>query len=148
MQTFLPYPDFTESAYSLDYKRLGKQRVETKQILNALDGLSAGWTNHPATKMWQGHRGALAQYGVIICQEWRSRGYKDSLLPEFIDRSLGYLETCPDEFTLPNFIGDEQFHLSHQSNLIRKNPIFYIPVFGDIPDDLPYVWYDPQTIGE
>jgi hypothetical protein len=140
MQTFLPYPDFAHSAYALDYKRLGKQRVETKQILNALDGLSKGWTNHPATKMWRGHRGSLAQYGVIICKEWRDRGYKDTLLPEFIDRTYDYLDTCPDEFTLPSFIGNEHLHLSHQSNLIRKNPIFYIPVFGDVPDDLPYVW--------
>lgn len=28
MQTFLPYPDFVESASVLDRQRLGKQRVE------------------------------------------------------------------------------------------------------------------------
>ena len=28
MQTFLPYPDFKQSAACLDYSRLGKQRVE------------------------------------------------------------------------------------------------------------------------
>ena len=33
MQTFLPSPNFTESARILDNKRLGKQRVEAKQIL-------------------------------------------------------------------------------------------------------------------
>ena len=33
MQTFLPYPDFVKSAQCLDYRRLGKQRVEAKQIL-------------------------------------------------------------------------------------------------------------------
>jgi len=32
MQTFLPYADFKESAQCLDYRRLGKQRVEAKQI--------------------------------------------------------------------------------------------------------------------
>ena len=53
MQTFLPYKDFTKSAKALDNKRLGKQRVEVKQILNALDGKSKGWTNHPATNMWR-----------------------------------------------------------------------------------------------
>ena len=37
MQTFLPFPDFVASARSLDRLRLGKQRVETLQILNALD---------------------------------------------------------------------------------------------------------------
>ena len=42
MQTFLPYPDFTQSAKTLDYRRLGKQRVEAWQILNALRGVSKG----------------------------------------------------------------------------------------------------------
>ena len=36
MQTFLPYPDFAESAKVLDNKRLGKQRVECLQIMKAL----------------------------------------------------------------------------------------------------------------
>lgn len=38
MQTFLPYADFAESASVLDQKRLGKQRVETLQIFQALTG--------------------------------------------------------------------------------------------------------------
>lgn len=36
MNTFLAYPDFYKSAQCLDYKRLGKQRVETWQIYNIL----------------------------------------------------------------------------------------------------------------
>ena len=35
MQTFLPYDNFEESASVLDWKRLGKQRVEAMQIVNA-----------------------------------------------------------------------------------------------------------------
>ena len=38
VNTFLPYPDFVKSAKALDYKRLGKQRVEAWQILRALRG--------------------------------------------------------------------------------------------------------------
>ena len=38
MQTFLPYRNFRKSLQSLDDKRLGKQRVETFQILNNLLG--------------------------------------------------------------------------------------------------------------
>ena len=37
MQTFLPYPDFQLSAECLDYKRLGKQRLEAFQLLVALE---------------------------------------------------------------------------------------------------------------
>lgn len=52
VQTFLPYPDFAQSAQCLDRQRLGKQRVEVLQLLKALKGESKGWKNHPAAKMW------------------------------------------------------------------------------------------------
>lgn len=43
MQTFLPYPSIIKSLRCLDNKRLGKQRVETLQILRALRGITRGW---------------------------------------------------------------------------------------------------------
>ena len=57
MQTFLPYKDFRKSLQCLDYRRLGKQRVEAMQIHNILTGKneSSAWVNHPAVKMWKGH---------------------------------------------------------------------------------------------
>ena len=47
MQTFLPYSSFDLTMECLDYRRLGKQRVEAFQILRALRGETDGWTNHP-----------------------------------------------------------------------------------------------------
>mgnify|MGYP001181886526 FL=1 len=38
MQTFLPYESFRKSAEVLDWRRLGKQRVEGMQIINAIEG--------------------------------------------------------------------------------------------------------------
>lgn len=141
MQTFLPYADFDKSAACLDTKRLGKQRVETKQILNALLGKSKGWVNHPATKMWRGHEIALAVYGIAICEEWRKRGYKDSLLPFF----EAFLEEEGDKRTKrpPSWLGRQDVHASHRANLMRKDPDFY--VFCGWKDDstLPYVWPTP-----
>ena len=47
MQTFLPYDTFEESATVLDYRRLGKQRVEGMQIINAIENPNKqGWQNH------------------------------------------------------------------------------------------------------
>ena len=45
MQTFLPYKSFNKSFKVLDYRRLGKQRVEAMQILNVLLGRrkTKGW---------------------------------------------------------------------------------------------------------
>ena len=42
--------------------------------------------------------------------------------------------------TLPKWLGDESFHLSHQSNLLRKKPEHYGQFFMGIPNNLPYVW--------
>ena len=85
MQTFLPWPDFATSAKALDMRRLGKQRVETLQILKALTDENYGWQHHPATKMWRGYEVGLVNYGVAICAEWITRGYKDTCLEKIED---------------------------------------------------------------
>lgn len=137
MQTFLPYPDFSVSARILDRARLGKQRVEAKQIILALENQNYGWQNHPAVKMWRGHSLALAGYGLAICNEWRARGYQDSLWDFFWARCNGL------SFTSPKWLGDNDFHESHRSNLLRKNPEHYKVFFPNTPIDLPYKW--PQS---
>lgn len=134
MQTFLPFPDFTESAKSLDYRRLGKQRVETKQIYFALTRPDYGWKNHPIVKMWKGYENALLKYGIDICSEWRSRGYKDNQLVFFLT------ELTNSKIVLPPWIGDDALHTSHKSNLIRKYPEYYSKQFPNVPDNLPYIW--------
>ena len=67
MQTFLPSDDFALCAMTLDRQRLGKQRVETLQIMQTIAGLSRGkgWINHPATKMWIGHESYLMLYQIL-----------------------------------------------------------------------------------
>ena len=83
MQTFLPYPDFHQSVRVLDTKRLGKQRVECMQILNAME-FGGGWVNHPATKMWKDNRDALCAYMAACIDEWTFRGYKNTIrVPKF-----------------------------------------------------------------
>lgn len=136
MQTFLPYPDYRESARVLDDRRLGKQRVESKQILRALRRETEGWRNHPATRMWRRHEGALVWYSIAVCVEWRARGFDDTLLNYFIYRSWEYRHPIP-----PPWMNDPDFHRAHRSNLLRKDPEHYGPLFEDgLPADLPYVW--------
>lgn len=138
VNTFLPYPDFVRSAKALDYRRLGKQRVEAWQILQALQGQTKGWQNHPATKMWRGHERALCEYGVAICDEWIARGYKDTMRERFI----AIHPMLPDT-GVPAWLGADEFHRSHQSNLKRKDQDHYD---FDVPNDLPYLWAD-RTLG-
>src|SRR5689334_13967442 len=78
MQTFLPDPDFDESARLLDTARLGKQRVETLQILRALELPDYGWAAHPAVLMWRGRVPALVAYGLAMVGAWRERGFADT----------------------------------------------------------------------
>lgn len=134
MQTFLPYADFAQSAKCLDRRRLGKQRVEVLQLLKALLQ-GGGWVNHPAAKMWKGYEGALCGYGMAVCCEWISRGYADTCLGK-MDAMFpyGWSEL------MPPWIGNEAFHRSHQSNLLRKDPVWYGKFGWDVPNDLPYVW--------
>jgi len=134
MQTFLPFDDFTSSVTSLDNKRLGKQRVEAFQIMRAISDPSYGWQHHPAVNMWRGDDHALILYGVTCCVAWMQRGYNDTMLDRFV-------EALPDgPAVVPPWIGNPEFHRSHQSNLIRKDPTYYGPKFPDVPDNLPYVW--------
>ena len=90
MQIFLPYPDIEQSAPVLDTQRLMKQRVESLQILNTLQGKSQGWRSHPAVKMVKPYQAWLCLYSIKICQEARRRGYQDNLLPHFEKELLTY----------------------------------------------------------
>lgn len=141
MQTFLPLPNFVESASCLDKKRLGKQRVECLQLLNTLLGHSTGWANHPATRMWRGYELALGLYAVDVCNAWVARGYSDSVR----GKVLGLLPKLSKVFEesqvrLPPWYGMDAFHEAHRSNLLRKDPDWYGRFGWTEPDDLPYVW--------
>ncbi len=145
MQTFLPYSDYRKSAESLDRQRLGKQRVEGLQLLNSLLGItnSKGWSNHPARNMWRGHERALVAYVVTICQVWKERGYKDTVEEKV--KALESEHLSDRELNAPAWLGREDFHLSHQSNLIRKLPDHYGKLWPTVPGDLPYVWPTPEV---
>lgn len=148
MQTFLPYPDFAASAAVLDQARLGKQRVETLQILRALVLPDYGWRRHPATRMWMGYVPALAVYGLAMVREWVSRGHADStaaLISEFApDSATAFNAGAGPEPAMPPWLGQTEVHLSHQSNLIQKAPDFYRDRFPGIPENLPYSWPEPE----
>lgn len=132
MQTFLPYDNFIDSVKVLDYRRLGKQRVETFQVLNILleRTESKGWRNHPVTRMWTGYEEALKLYQNYTILEWIDRGYNNTMKFEKIDHS---------SIVYPPWFGQDLFHRSHRSNLLRKDYEYYSQYF-DEPSDLEYHW--------
>jgi hypothetical protein len=148
VQTFLPCPDFVESAEVLDLRRLGKQRVEAIQVLRALTVPGYGWRHHPAAAMWAGYEEALVRYGVDVCAVWCAAGRADTCrttLQADLAAATGVttVRTQPQlerAGELPPWLGEPSFHRSHQSALVRKDPAHYGPLFPGVPDDLPYVW--------
>jgi len=149
MQTFLPYPSFAESAVALDSPRLGKQRVETLQILRALIVPTYGWQRHPVVQMWRGHVPGLTAYGLAMTDEWVRRGYADTVRPQLVEFAPEVDGVPQDELAarglLPPWIGDAAVHESHRSRLIAKDPAFYEAVFPGTPHDLEYVWPPPSA---
>ena len=130
MQTFLPYANFKKSAEVLDYKRLGKQRVEASQILDCIAGIgSKRWINHPAVQMWFDYPDALCEYYNTVLDEWMDRGYNNN---------MPYREP-KQPIEMPNWFGFEPFHRTHRSMLVYKNSDYYYPIFK-IPPIYGYVW--------
>ena len=156
MQTFLPYADFERSARVLDDRRLGKQRVETLQVMGVLvaafwDNVAGrvqereprGWRSHPVVLMWRGHEGSLLAYQRATCAVWTERGFNDTCYAKtaaLVAHRFG--EVPPPK--PPPWLGDEALHRSHQSNLVRKDAAAYGPLFPGVPDHLDYVW--PQSV--
>lgn len=169
MQTFAPLPSLVKSMRVLDSQRLGKQRVEGIQILITLLGMSPndGWANHPACRMWRGSTAALAVYTFAACQEWKKRDYEDGMaigLRALLGRAdpalalasslysvqrLGWYASTEGPLCFrgwdddaPWWWGDEKFHSSHRSNLLRKDPKHYRQ-FGWTDDPTKdYYWPD------
>jgi hypothetical protein len=148
MQTFLPCPGFADSARVLDKRRLGKQRVETIQVLRALTVAGYGWRHHPAAAMWAGYEEALVRYGLEMCAVWCESGHADTCAATLVEdlaqavgqRSIRSQVELAAAGELPPWLGDPAFHLSHQSALVRKDPEHYRRFFRDVPDDPPYQW--------
>ena len=142
MQTFLPYASFRDSAKVLDNKRLGKQRIEARMILEILNDGSASksrWRNHPAVKLWQDHRNLLCLYGMEICLEWRYRGFKDKQLVTFAN-SYAQLSNSNSEDIYSMKYFSKALHASHRAALLAKNPEHYSQFQWDEKPEIKYVW--------
>lgn len=147
MQVFLPYPDLRSSVCCLDPKRLGNGIYREAKTL-----ISGGWPNHPAAKIWAGHRGALAQYCLHGLDELQRRGryYPRwlSYFTEILSDEMDKLEiSFSFDFPLPPIIGYAPFHSGHRAALLAKDPEWY-GKFGWIETPEPdtkkaYIWKLP-----
>lgn len=134
MNTFIIDDDPIKCAQLLDYKRLGKQRVECIQILNAINSANQnGWINHPCIKMWKDHELSLRYYTNCMIEEWLVRGYKNT-----IAKFTEY------ETNMPWWFYCKMLQNSHIASLLRKNKTYYQEIF-DIKNyekymEFSYIW--------
>lgn len=135
MQTFLPYQSFPKCARLLDDKRLYKQIVECKQILNtlekkkakkfllsqehAVENIKIAWENHPAVLMWEGHEAELRYYQWCMFEQWAWRRWGFDISGEWDYTAMG------QDLVFPSWVGDERIHKSHRAKLFYKNPEHY-----------------------
>lgn len=152
MQTFLPYPDFAETAAVLDSVRLNKQITETYQIMQALL-LNRGYIYHSAVNMWAGHELTLLRYQEACYHQWVNvRGKSHISMAKTYDLYEEYYWMVGQRDHNPPWLGEIDLHRGMQSNLIRKQPEYYSAMFPGVPDDLPYTWYTtqgvPRALGE
>ena len=117
------------TAKALDNRRLGKQRVEAKQIIRDLLGETSYRINHPSVKSWRGHVEALKEYYNIIVNEWVERGYNNTM----------ELYNVEDNIKYPSWANNEKIHFSHQARLIQKDEEYYKDKFN--PPSI-YLQYD------
>ncbi len=104
MQIFRPYIDHRKSARFLDDRRLGRQRVEAKQVLLAIlrrrgvlrDG-RRGWLNHPIVLMYDEgpYVDDLVEYFYAVVEEWTRRGYRNNMSLNDVEPLLKEVEGAP-----------------------------------------------------
>ena len=144
MQTFLPYSDYFETVKCLDNKRLGKQRVEAKQILELLldPEKESRWRNHPAVKLWDEYEFDLFDYGLVMCDEWSKRGYVDNVRSWFLQHLVLVKTKCKymsHKQMYRRFISND-FHASHRAALLYKDSIHYSQFGWKETPEIKYVW--------
>lgn len=138
---FLPFPDIKRSIETLDDQRLGKQRVEAKQIYDGLIDDTYSWSKHPACKMFicpvsnKKYTSFVKAYYNMTLSVWESRGKNNNM--SFIEQDED------EEIEYPWFWKWREFHYSHQASLIRKHPYYYYSIFPKLKLkylDYGYIW--------
>lgn len=112
MQIFVPYKEPLEVAKCLDRRRLNKQIIETRQIINAITGVSAAWFNHPVVHMYRNHLDFLSNYERCL-YAYFSGSNETALM--FSNEAV----RC-----LPEFINDDLCN-QHKRRLYTKDNVHY-----------------------
>ena len=126
MQTYLPYKEFSRSAYCLDPARCRNQLIGAYQILNSLITENS-WFDQKAVRMWEGSEYHLLDFFYHCRDECNNRGYKVESITKRCDKLIKendfFEEFSYQKNNLPYFVGDWDFHNNCKGNLLFKGRI-------------------------
>jgi hypothetical protein len=83
--------------------------------------------------MWKNYIPALKLYHDTAIRIWKERGYNNTMKE--------YNEPAGE---FPSWLGNEEFHAAHRSNLLRKDPVYYGKFGWKESTELPYVWLSKE----
>ena len=147
----------SDVARQLDNKRLFKQALEGWQILMNLTELDpqtnyrkpAGWSSHPAVKMWRGSELVLYFYIQAMINEWKARGFKTTLADKALLTIIKAKEDGKAGNLIPAWMRDQKMFdamaASHRKALLSKhyehyNQFNWPEDKGFAPESYDYVW--------
>ena len=140
MQVFVPFQSPFAVAMCLDTRRLNKQIIECQQILNAIDGKTTAWSNHPAVKMYRRYREWLYNYALCL-QEYRNyEKYHTDVFSRIVSRNNSIKYSWRANKIRPPFLVKE-FCNQHRRRLYTKSPDFYAQFakYGESEENWYYV---------
>lgn len=121
MQVFIPVANVSQSLRLLDKRRLGKQRVEAKQLIDTIlnrpmsNGKPRkGWYNHPAAVMCREYLPFLIYYYNQSLTIFAERGGNNNKLK---------YEPQVGELRLPWWWDNDDVHASHRGRLLFKGKL-------------------------
>jgi len=144
IRTWMPEPDYLDSAACLHPRHLAAQRAMCVQMLDHRR-LSPRLARSPGLRLWEGRRESLGVYALVVCHVWTLRnGHRDSVAGKVLDsiRPEGARDRVeqaaalnlrhPTEaacdaagITLPDWFGDPEIHAQHRLDLLRARPEHY-----------------------
>lgn len=142
MQTYLPLPELEGSFLCLDDLTLRQQCLDAVRLLDCLVGYDPCWTRHPAFRMWYGFEQMLCCYAHMAHDfhlrrlTTHSQLFSWFMLQETVRRRPDLMGTP----AVPPWWNDRRLHTSHQSNLVRKNPAHYGPIFPKTKPSPVWCW--------
>lgn len=153
MKILLPYPNFSLSAKVMHTADLFDtlHDIETAlSVLHQTDEAAADtlWEDS-CIQAWRGHEAQLAEYGLTILDEARTRVYTlETVCKECFFEMKGHQESLTHHqlaaesggLAHPDWMGNTNLHTSHKSELLRSHPDFYSKLFEFVRADIPVQW--------